>query len=715
MTLAYFDAADLIVVDRAVADLEELERMASHAQVLLRQGDDYWHFVPGWGARGAPLPQVDAAERADEPVVIVRRGELVGAWLEPAEEQAARAAPPARSAPPPAYESAPPAPGDYELSEPPPPARARRAPARRRGGGLIDRLRRRFTPPPDELREEPVAADGGSGPSDEMWAEPVAANGGSGPPAERLRRTPHLDAPDEPQPVGASFQARVWADAGEAADEEQSVDIEIAAPAGVTEFPMSVWLSTSDHFTVEGDNVKSLTLERDEDRSEDVLFDVRVVRAPETEDEEAVLTAVFSYNGRPCGRVTRAVAIAEGPAPVTAPEAPAPGPPSLRVDAEAAQPDITVTIAGDPARARTYEVQVESPLLDAYRTPQTGEWPLPESVPAIVGGFFQEFVSENLTPFQRIAALKGAGVQLFDSAPEIFRRLFWDLIDAGIEPRTIFIVSEEPDYPWELMVPRRRRRDGGGSERRAAPLGVEFAVGRWVRRDHQAGEQHVALAEAHVLAPDYGDDRRNLPSAEAEAQFVCERFNGTRIDPASVERFDAVLGAQPRPLIHFIGHGVTTGESGAGEDREGAPIARAQQVNQVLAMQGENGEQTLTLTQLAGLTGVETGISTGRPLVFINACEVGRAVPALAGIGGFAEIFTEMGATAVIAPLWSVEDTIAHEIAREFYTRIADDPGARPSEILRDIRARAYRDDGADTYAAYCLYGDPLMRCSVAG
>jgi hypothetical protein len=667
MTLAFFDASDLIVVDIADAEPDELDRLARGAQVLLRDRGDYWHYVPGWtpSARGTPLPQVDAAERPEEPVVIVRRGELLAAWLEPAER-------PSLSAP-------------------------RRGESRRRGGGVIPRLRRRrFTPPRDETR---------------MESEPVAANGGSSEPAaQRLRRTPHLDAPDEPQQVGDLFHARVWADTAAAADDEQSVDIDIAAPASVTEFHMSVWMSSSDHFTIEGQNVKPLTLRVDEEQPEVVQFDVRVVRAPVEEDEEAILTAVFSYNGRPSGRVTRAVAIAGAAAAGAAPDAPVAGPPALQIDADAAQPDITVTIAGDPARARHYEVQVESPLLDEYRAPQTGDWPLNESVPKIVGGFFQEFVSENLTPFQRVAALKGAGVGLFESSPEIFQRLFWSLIDAGIEPRTIFIVSEEPDYPWELMTPRRRLPEGGFQRRE--PLGVEFAVGRWVRRDHQAGEQHVALGEAHVLAPDYGDERRNLPKAEAEAQFVCERFNGTRIDPASVERFDAVLGAEPRPLIHFIGHGVTTAESGAGEDREGNAIAREQQVNQVLAMQGEDGEQALTLTQLAGLTGVETGISTGKPLVFINACEVGRAVPALAGIGGFAEIFTEMGAAAVIAPLWSVEDTIAHQVAREFYRRIAENPGARPSEILRDIRARAYRDDHADTYAAYCLYGDPLLRCS---
>ena len=38
-------------------------------------------------------------------------------------------------------------------------------------------------------------------------------------------------------------------------------------------------------------------------------------------------------------------------------------------------------------------------------------------------------------------------------------------------------------------------------------------------------------------------------------------------------------------------------------------------------------------------------------------------------------------------------------------------PGAKPvAEILRSIRARAYAEDDADTYAAYSFFGDPLAK-----
>ena len=110
-----------------------------------------------------------------------------------------------------------------------------------------------------------------------------------------------------------------------------------------------------------------------------------------------------------------------------------------------------------------------------------------------------------------------------------------------------------------------------------------------------------------------------------------------------------------------------------------------------------------------GMEQLEKAFEEKHPFVFLNACEVGRQVPGLAGVGGFAESFIDLGASAVIAPLWSVKDDLAHEIAREFYDRVGADSTQPFAEIMRSIRARAYDPlVGEDTYAAYCFYGDPL-------
>jgi hypothetical protein len=78
------------------------------------------------------------------------------------------------------------------------------------------------------------------------------------------------------------------------------------------------------------------------------------------------------------------------------------------------------------------------------------------------------------------------------------------------------------------------------------------------------------------------------------------------------------------------------------------------------------------------------------------------------GSAGFPAAFSNIGARAILAPLWPVKDTLAHEFAMEVYEK-ALAPGAPPTaEIVRSVRQHAYENGGADTYAAYAFHGDPL-------
>ena len=90
----------------------------------------------------------------------------------------------------------------------------------------------------------------------------------------------------------------------------------------------------------------------------------------------------------------------------------------------------------------------------------------------------------------------------------------------------------------------------------------------------------------------------------------------------------------------------------------------------------------------------------------MNACNEGRLKPALIGIDGLAPDFAELGASCVVAPVWSVEDKIAKDVAKRFYKGVLE---GRPfARILQDIRRDAYDDaKGSDSYAAYCFFGDP--------
>ena len=103
------------------------------------------------------------------------------------------------------------------------------------------------------------------------------------------------------------------------------------------------------------------------------------------------------------------------------------------------------------------------------------------------------------------------------------------------------------------------------------------------------------------------------------------------------------------------------------------------------------------------------------PFVFLNACQVGNGDRVLGDYAGMAEAFLYAGAAGVVAPLWSIDDTVAREIALRFYESAFS--GESPAEILR--RERSAFTDSPDTlsatYLAYLFYGHPSMKLSRSG
>jgi len=122
----------------------------------------------------------------------------------------------------------------------------------------------------------------------------------------------------------------------------------------------------------------------------------------------------------------------------------------------------------------------------------------------------------------------------------------------------------------------------------------------------------------------------------------------------------------------------------------------------------DNEVDNLICTQVESLKGFTSAFAKAHTFVFLNACEVGRPTPSLVGIGGFANSFLRIGASGVVAPLWSVDDSIAHEVACQFYEAIHKSPKVPLAKVLQQIRARAYTGEAEDTWAAYSFYGDPL-------
>jgi hypothetical protein len=500
----------------------------------------------------------------------------------------------------------------------------------------------------------------------------------------------------------------VYLDTTEAADGSITRPFEME---GAQRVRAQVWLSSTEHFEIL-EPLKAIELDAAQARSEDVEFVVRVRDVDMLQnraDTRASISAVFFSNGRPNGFVSRAFQVVRGAGQVflravrVVPRLqirePPPGPPAesppdvaqFDVGWTPIEPDLLV-IVRDPRRDRQHlECLVRTPHIQRAAQGVVGEWHLPRDSRELVASYMEEFVAENASEYVRRQALVGAGMSLFDAAPDHFKEVFWELINKGLPLASILVASEEPYVPWELMVPSRPSADGRVDIRSA--LGVDYAIGRWLASSFVPPATSMDLKGGHVIAPtDSG-----LKWAALEATFVCQTFGAKNLLPASIRHFDGVLNNGAAGLVHFACHGCVD------------DLSRMQ----VLIFQSPD---RLSQPVLRALSGVRAGLGQDKSFVFMNACETGRLTPTLIGAGGLAAEFIDMRAGAVVAPLWSVEDTIAHEVAKEFYDLVVSNPTVPFAELLSRIRRRAYDETGfADSYAAYCFYGDPAAVRTLPG
>ena len=273
----------------------------------------------------------------------------------------------------------------------------------------------------------------------------------------------------------------------------------------------------------------------------------------------------------------------------------------------------------------------------------------------------------------RLAAM---GSMLFEQLiPTDLQVLLWQLRD---RIKVVQVHSEEPWIPWELCK-LQGREDGRVAE---GPFLCEaFVMTRWlpgIGFKPALSLKNMAL----VLPRDSG-----LPMATSEGEYVLSLASGgrqvTRV-PATFLEVRAALASGAYDGWHFTGHGAF----------------RAPDPNRS-AMLLEDGEE-LTPEDLSG---VVSNLGLARPLVFLNACQIGRSALSLTDIGGWAAQFLRAGAAAFIGAYWSVYDQAAHDFARAFYGRLL--AGLPIGEAVREARV-AIKPLGDPTWLAYTVFAYPL-------
>lgn len=507
------------------------------------------------------------------------------------------------------------------------------------------------------------------------------------PTATLVHRFPHMKLkPEAPFPPGAVFEVTIYADKTNPKPGERTDPIKFDAPAAVKDFVLTVWLLGTRHFKINDSLPKSIMITRDLADSTKAVFQV-AVRNDVIDPSPATLTAIFQYNQRPCGSVSRNIDLGNPPGSLQS--GVGAGDPRIEIEPRAQPADLTVTVANPTPDGLEYDCIVTTPHLPKFKNGFKDTWRPGGKTPEVVDGYFSFFTAPDLKDDLRVANLTGAGIALFKAAPSHFKEAFWELVDGSHPIQSISVVTIEPFVPWELMVPKRRKPDGTTEQRQA--LGIEFAVGRWISSDYQSSRQRITLTDSRVFAPVYKEKTGPTPLAHSaeESAMVRKEFSGEEIDPADFTGFEHAMAGGARSLIHFVCHGKSA--------KAGAQTIYVQDGTTVPSLAFTGGKTT------------PRAIAKDKPFVFFNACEAGRTTPSLVGVEGFAPAFIDLGASCVIAPLWSVKDEFAHKVAEEFYGTVKSEPGKPFAAILSTIRARAYGPDGAeDTYAAYCFYGDPL-------
>src|SRR5262249_33999694 len=239
----------------------------------------------------------------------------------------------------------------------------------------------------------------------------------------------------------ARLKVGVRLDTAPFAEPEQGDELVLELPPDVDRVTVGVVLSSSAHFAVDGSPYQQLDVERDRDSAGPLEFALLVTGSGESGD--AGITALFLYDGRPCGSVTR-----QWSWDPTQPEAPSARvqwePAEMHLNTLARQPDLSVYVTRPVNDGIHFSCVVQTPLLPKYLEPTPPEeWALPQLARPFVAAQIDRIIAGG-TPVERRSALIEAGVAFWKAAPAVFQRVLFELIDAGLPPKNIYISSAEP-------------------------------------------------------------------------------------------------------------------------------------------------------------------------------------------------------------------------------------------------------------------------------
>lgn len=296
---------------------------------------------------------------------------------------------------------------------------------------------------------------------------------------------------------------------------------------------------------------------------------------------------------------------------------------------------------------------------------------------------------KNLTDFDLfMRGLRTIGGELYNTlVPEPVRKKIWE---HRLEIGSIEIISHEPFIPWEVLhvvEPEKKLPPGGNM------FLAELGVVRWVNNlGWPPARLKVRNNMARHVIPNYENQNLRLTGAQDERNLLQFLFDSKEVHAKSDAIIELISSEGKFDLLHFACHGH------ASEDQIWDSSLLMADARDVL--------NVLDVSQYADLS---NGDGT-KPIVFLNACQVGKVGRTLAGTGGMAEAFVKAGAGMFVGALWSVGDKTALSFAESFYKDLMN--GATVVQATREAR-KAAKDAREPTWLAYTVYGHPYARVEV--
>ncbi|WFU22067.1 CHAT domain-containing protein [Bradyrhizobium sp. CB1717] len=317
-------------------------------------------------------------------------------------------------------------------------------------------------------------------------------------------------------------------------------------------------------------------------------------------------------------------------------------------------------------------------------------------VAEIFKGIESAWLATNRLYDQFLSRLQANGIVMANELlPDRVREALWTHRDAI---RAIQVISEEPFIPWELLYINDRKSgpDGKG-------FLAEWGLVRWLHSTPWPGPQ-LAMRNDRVncVIPAYVDPGLRLEGADAERQMLAKLFGSPREVTAESIAVTGFLqkDAKDCDVLHFACHGEAAQRAVMTADL----LMTGAKVDGNFAQDSLSADQVKAYARFA-----ESGPN---PMVFINACQTGRAGRGIGGgVAGFVDAFlrpySERGAGALVGALWSVDDKLAYSFAEAFYRSLKG--GDTLVDAVRAAREAA-KNRKELTWLAYSVYGNPFAR-----